>query len=183
MLQVQDLHAGYGASEVLHGVDLNVERGSVTALMGRNGMGKTTLLRAITGQLENRKGTVTFKGQPVNGWATHRIARLGLGYVPQGREVFDDFTVEENLRLGLLGHGKGGAGVPESLYQWFPILKERRRQKAGTFSGGQQQMLAIARALAAEPDMLLLDEGHLRRGAPAGHAADHRRNAGRLQQH
>jgi branched-chain amino acid transport system ATP-binding protein/urea transport system ATP-binding protein len=158
MLRVQGLHAGYGASEVLHGVDLTVEQGGVTALMGRNGMGKTTLLRTIIGQLNSRLGTVTFKGQPITGWPTHRIARLGLGYVPQGREVFDDFTVEENLRLGLLGHGKGASAVPERLYQWFPILEERRRQKAGTFSGGQQQMLAIARALAAEPDMLLLDE-------------------------
>ncbi len=158
MLEIAEVHAGYGASAVLHGVDLAVEGGQVMALMGRNGMGKTTLMRVVVGQLPARRGTVRFKGRDITRTPTHRIARAGLAYVPQGREVFDDFTVEENLRLSLLGHGRGRGPVPARIYEWFPILDERRRQKAGTLSGGQQQMLAIGRALAADPDLLLLDE-------------------------
>ncbi len=158
MLTVAGLESGYGASTVLHGVDLSVAAGTVTALMGRNGMGKTTFLRTVVNQVPARRGTVTFKDSDITRQSSHKIARAGLGYVPQGREVFDAFTVEENLRLGMLGHGRGKDPVPQRLYEWFPILAERKSQKAGTFSGGQQQMLAIARALAADPDMLLLDE-------------------------
>ncbi len=158
MLEISGLESGYGASAVLHGVDLAVRRGTVTALMGRNGMGKTTLLRTLMGYLPARRGAIRFDGAEIAGLPTFRIARAGLGYVPQGREVFDDFTVEENLRLSLLGHPGARRAIPERIYDWFPILAERRGQKAGTFSGGQQQMLAIARALAPEPRMLLLDE-------------------------
>ena len=158
MLEIVDLHAGYGASEVLHGVDLAVPAGRVVALMGRNGMGKTTLLRAVMGLLPARRGRIRFDGSDVTGRPTHRIARAGLAYVPQGREVFDAFTVAENLRLSLLGHAAGAAGPPAEVFDWFPILAERAGQRAGTLSGGEQQQLAIARALAARPKMLLLDE-------------------------
>jgi len=158
VLTVAGLESGYGASTVLHGVDLVVAAGTVTALMGRNGMGKTTLLKTIVAQVPAKRGRVTFKDADITAMPGHLIARLGLGYVPQGREVFDNFTVEENLRLGLLGHGRGTQPVPDRIYDWFPILAERKAQKAGTFSGGQQQMLAIARALATDPAMLLLDE-------------------------
>jgi urea ABC transporter ATP-binding protein UrtE len=157
MLEIKGLRAGYGQSTVLEGVDLVVPAGKVTALMGRNGMGKTTLLRALMGLLPPRAGTVRFGGRDMTGMAPHLIARAGIGYVPQGREVFEDLTVAENLRLGRLGRGLVPV-LPAALFTWFPILAERADQKAGTFSGGQQQMLAMARALAGEPTLLLLDE-------------------------
>ncbi|MFQ5784803.1 MAG: ABC transporter ATP-binding protein [Alphaproteobacteria bacterium] len=158
MLTVSELHAGYGESEVLHGVDLDVPAGGIRALMGRNGMGKTTLLRTLMGLLPARRGAVRFKDADITRLATHEIARLGLAYVPQGREVFAGFTVAENLRLSLLGHRRGPRAVPDEIFDWFPILAERRDQMADTLSGGQQQMLAIGRALATAPEMLLLDE-------------------------
>jgi urea ABC transporter ATP-binding protein UrtE len=158
MLSVRDLNAGYGESSVLHGVDLDVTAGEVTALLGRNGMGKTTLLKTVMGQLPARRGSVRFGDVEIDRWPTHRIALAGLAYVPQGREIFGAFTVAENLRLGFLAH----AGPPQQtlaeVLDWFPVLKERERQRAGTLSGGQQQMLAIARALVGRPKLLLLDE-------------------------
>ena len=158
MLSVRGLHAGYGASAVLHGVDLDVSAGEVTALLGRNGMGKTTLLKTVMGLLPPRSGSVRFGDLEIDRWPTHRIARAGLAYVPQGREIFGAFTVADNLRLGFLAHN----GLPQQsaaqVLDWFPVLKERDRQRAGTLSGGQQQMLAIARALVSRPKLLLLDE-------------------------
>ena len=159
MLNIRGLTGGYGRATVLHGVDLDVPAGGVVALMGRNGMGKTTLLRTCMGLLPARRGEIRFKDRVITGTATHEIARQGLAYVPQGREIFDELSVEQNLRLGLIGlPGGRKAKVPDDVYDWFPILAERRRQVAGTLSGGQQQMLAIGRALARRPDMLLLDE-------------------------
>jgi urea ABC transporter ATP-binding protein UrtE len=156
MLQIEGLTGGYGDSRVLHGVDLEVGPGEVVALMGRNGMGKTTLLRRCMGLLPARSGTIRFEGADITRLPTHQIVRAGLGYVPQGREIFGDFTVADNLRLSLLGCER--TIVPAALYEWFPILAERSDQRAGTLSGGEQQMLAMARALAPGPRLLLLDE-------------------------
>jgi ABC-type branched-subunit amino acid transport system ATPase component len=156
MLAIEGLTAGYGRAQVLHGVDLTVAAGEVVALMGRNGMGKTTLLRRCMGLLPARGGSIRFGGADVTSSSTCRIVRAGMGYVPQGREIFDDFSVADNLRLSLLGCAK--TDLPAALFTWFPLLAERRDQRAGTLSGGEQQMLAIARALAPGPGLLLLDE-------------------------
>jgi urea ABC transporter ATP-binding protein UrtE len=158
MLKIEDLHASYGGSLVLHGVDLSISSGEIQALMGRNGMGKTTLMRTIMGLLPSRSGAITFEGEVIHGLRTHEIAAKGIGYVPQGREIFGDFTVWENLYLGTLKLPRGKRDIPHEVFEYFPILMERRSQKAGSFSGGQQQMLAIARALVTRPKLLLLDE-------------------------
>ena len=159
LLRVEGLHAWYGATQVLHGIDFEVARGSVTALLGANGAGKTTTLRALCGMVKTR-GTIAFDGARVEGCATEDIARLGIAHVPDGRGTFLDLTTEENLRLG--GITRGGrralAGDMERMYGYFPRLQERRAQQAGTLSGGEQQMLAIARALMLRPRLLLLDE-------------------------
>lgn len=158
MLSVEALHASYGGSMVLHGVDLDVTRGEIRALMGRNGMGKTTLLRTIMGLLPVRSGRISFDGEAIQGLRTHEVAVRGLGYVPQGREIFGDFTVWENLQLSRLKLPRAERKIPKEIFEYFPILAIRKNQKAGSFSGGEQQMLAIARALATQPKMLLLDE-------------------------
>jgi len=159
MLVISGLIAGYeDAGVVLEGIDLEVGAGESVALMGRNGMGKTTLLRAIMGHVRPIAGRVTFDGRDLTGRPPFVVSNAGIAYVPQGREIFTDFTVEENLLLGLLGK-KGGAGrVPDAIYRRFPILAERRGQRAGTMSGGEQQQLAIARAIISRPRLLLLDE-------------------------
>ena len=158
MLVISGLTAGYeDAGIVLEGIDLEVGAGESVALMGRNGMGKTTLLRAIMGHVRPTAGRVTFDGRDLTGRPPFVVSNAGIAYVPQGREIFTDFTVDENLLLGLLG--KGGAGrVPDAIYRRFPILAERRGQRAGTMSGGEQQQLAIARAIISRPRLLLLDE-------------------------
>ena len=158
MLTIETLEAGYGEARVLRGLDLTVGVGEILALLGRNGMGKTTLMRAIMGLLPARAGRIAVAGQDITGRKPFEIARLGVGYVPQGREIFGAFTVEENLVMGQLGQDTRNAPLPEALFDYFPILAERRRQSAGTLSGGEQQQLAIARALVAEPRLLLLDE-------------------------
>lgn len=158
MLEVIDLNAGYGGSLVLRDLSCGVTKGTITALMGRNGMGKTTLLKTIMGFIRPISGSVSFDGQNLGHLETAEIAQLGISYVPQGREIFDDFTVEENLKLGLLGQDKPDDGNYRQIYDWFPILEERKKQKAGSFSGGQQQILAISRALISNPKLLLLDE-------------------------
>jgi urea ABC transporter ATP-binding protein UrtE len=159
VLIVRDLAAGYQrGSRVLDGVTLRIERGEVVALMGRNGMGKTTLIKAIAGHLLDAAGSIIFNGMEILGLAPHRIANSGVGYVPQGRDIFSDFTTEENLLMGVVGKKQLPNRVPDWVYEIFPVLAERRRQFAGTLSGGQQQQLAIARALVGEPILLLLDE-------------------------
>jgi branched-chain amino acid transport system ATP-binding protein/urea transport system ATP-binding protein len=159
MLRIRGLVAGYeDAGSVLEGVDLDVAAGESVALMGRNGMGKTTLLRAIMGHLRPSAGAVSFGGVNLTGRPPFEVNSAGIAYVPQGREIFMDFTVEENLRLGLLGKQGMAARVPEAAYERFPILAERRSQRAGTMSGGEQQQLAIARAVISRPRLLLLDE-------------------------
>ncbi|HEX5738492.1 MAG TPA: ABC transporter ATP-binding protein [Hydrogenophaga sp.] len=159
LLDVRGLEAGYGATRALFGVDLQVSAGSITALLGANGAGKTTTLRALCG-LIRRQGNVTLAGQRIEGKATEDIVRLGVAHVPDGRGTFTGLTTEENLRMGACTR-RDKAGVREDFerfYEYFPRLKERRHQQAGTLSGGEQQMLAIARALMLRPRLLLLDE-------------------------
>ncbi len=158
VLQVEGLVAGYGGSRVLAGIDLEVSRGSVMAVLGRNGMGKSTLLRALMGLLPASAGSVRFDGRETIGLKPYEISNLGMPYVPQGREIFAGFTVEENLLMGLLGKPKRGGTIPRDIYDYFPVLAERRGQRADSMSGGEQQQLAIARALVGKPKILLLDE-------------------------
>jgi branched-chain amino acid transport system ATP-binding protein len=165
MLVVEDLHAGYGLAEVLSGASLHVKAGDVVALIGANGAGKTTTMRAVSGMLQPSRGRVLLDGQPVQGLAASRIARLGLAHAPEGRRVFGPLSTEDNLLLGayrrlprFFGFRARAAAELERVYQLFPRLKERRRQQAGTLSGGEQQMLAIGRALMAQPKVMLLDE-------------------------
>jgi branched-chain amino acid transport system ATP-binding protein len=153
LLSIRDLHVYLGESHVLQGVTFDVPEGGVTALLGRNGVGKTTTLRAVMG-LTGRRGRIDFAGEDVTGLPTHRVVRLGLGYVPEDRDVFAGLTVEENLRLA----ERNGASRYELVYALFPELRVRARQAAGTLSGGQQQMVAIARALLNENRLLLVDE-------------------------
>jgi urea ABC transporter ATP-binding protein UrtE len=159
VLIVDGLIAGYQhGSRVLDDVSFHIQRGEIVALMGRNGMGKSTVLRAITGHLPAAKGTIVLEGEEILGRASHEIANLGVGYVPQGREIFGDFTTEENLLMGVIGKRGLPNRVPDWAYEIFPLLRERRWQRAGTMSGGEQQQLAIMRALVGEPKLLLLDE-------------------------
>jgi branched-chain amino acid transport system ATP-binding protein len=165
MLVVENIHAGYGTSEVLVGVSLAVAPGAVVALIGANGAGKTTTMRAVSGLIRPSKGRVLLDGQPVQGLPASRIARMGLAHSPEGRKVFGPLSVEDNLLLGAYGrlprfvgfHAKAAPDL-ERVYGLFPRLKERRRQLAGTLSGGEQQMLAIGRALMTNPRLLILDE-------------------------
>jgi branched-chain amino acid transport system ATP-binding protein len=159
LLDVRGLQAGYGATRVLFGIDLQVPAGSVTALLGANGAGKTTTLRALCG-LVRPQGTITLGGQRIESLATEEIVRLGVAHVPDGRGTFTGLTTEENLRMGACTR-RDRDGVREDFerfYEYFPRLKERRHQQAGTLSGGEQQMLAIARALMLRPRLLLMDE-------------------------
>ena len=165
MLQVEDLHAGYGASEVLTGTTLSVKQGTLVALIGANGAGKTTTMRAVSGGLKPSRGRVVLDGREVQGLDASRIARLGLAHAPEGRKVFGPLSVEDNLLLGaygrlpkFLGFKAGAQSDLDRVYDLFPKLKERARQAAGTLSGGEQQMLAIGRALMARPKVMLLDE-------------------------
>ncbi|WP_027134833.1 urea ABC transporter ATP-binding subunit UrtE [Geminicoccus roseus] len=156
MLAVDDLHLAYGASIALRGVSLSLTKGEVTCLLGRNGVGKTSLLRAIAGQLPIKAGTVTLDGQDLARLPTHGRARAGVALVPQGREVFPRLTVEENLQTGFAT--RRASQIDEQLYELFPVLRQMLHRKGGDLSGGQQQQLAIARALVTDPSVLLLDE-------------------------
>ena len=165
MLIVENIHAGYGSSEVLQGASLQVQQGKVVALIGANGAGKTTPMRAISGIVKPTKGRVLLNGKAVQGYATSRIAKLGLAHSPEGRKVFGPLSVEDNLLLGAFNHlpmffgfRSKAASELEKVYELFPRLRERREQSAGTLSGGEQQMLAIGRALMAKPKVILLDE-------------------------
>jgi branched-chain amino acid transport system ATP-binding protein len=156
MLTIEALNAHYGASHVLHGVDLRLVEGTIVALLGRNGVGKTTTVRAVMGLVPPTSGCVRLDGVEITGWATHRIARAGVAYVPEGRQIFPDLTVVENIRVA---ERRPARIWPISrLFELFPALRERGRNKGAQLSGGEQQMLAIARALVSDPKMLLLDE-------------------------
>jgi branched-chain amino acid transport system ATP-binding protein len=159
LLEVKDLFAGYGATEVLHGLSMKIEEGSITTLLGANGAGKTTTLRALCKMIKVR-GQILFDGQAIEGKATEDIVRLGVAHVPDGRGTFGSLSTEENLQLGSYTRkDKHEVALDqEKMYSYFPRLKERRNQQAGTLSGGEQQMLAIARALMLRPRLLLLDE-------------------------
>ncbi len=156
MLTLESVHAHYGKSHVLQGVDLRVDDGEAVALLGRNGVGKTTTLRTIMGLMPPSDGSVTFDGARLDRTQAHKIPRLGLGYVPQGRRIFPKLSVFENMCIGL--DRKPDQRALQGIYERFPVLKERAGQQGGTLSGGEQQMLAIARALMTNPRLLILDE-------------------------
>ena len=161
LVAVEDLHTFYGKSHVLHGVSLSVGRGEVVGLLGRNGVGKSTTLKTIMGLVGPSQGKVVFEGQAITGLPAHKIARMGIAYVPEDRRIFRLLTVMENLRTGLDRQGVTEARKQElldKLFAYFPRLAERRSQAGGTLSGGEQQMLAIARAMMLEPKIILLDE-------------------------
>jgi urea transport system ATP-binding protein len=156
MLEVDDLVVSYGQSEVLHGIGFNVASKETVAVMGRNGMGKTTLFKTLIGILPARRGSVRVGGVDVTGEESYRRVAQGIGYVPQGRQIFSGLSVEENIQTGL--ENAQSRQVPDDIYALFPVLFEMRKRKGGNLSGGQQQQLAIARALVTDPKVLLLDE-------------------------
>lgn len=161
MLQVQNLSVSYGHASALHHVSMEVNEGEIVAVIGPNGAGKTTLLKAITGLLKVKEGMVQYKGKLISGIPAHKILEHGISHVPQGRQVFGDQSVEDNLILGAFTLKKDKKKIQELIereYERFPRLKERRKQQAGTLSGGEQQMLAVSRALMSDPDFVLLDE-------------------------
>ena len=158
LLELADLCSGYGSTPVLQGIDLSVQLGEIVAVIGRNGVGKTTMMRCLIGQLRAWSGSIRFKGNEISSRPPEVRAHLGFGYIPQGREVFPRMTVEENLRVGEMIGARTDAKLHDIVYEFFPILAERRQQKAGTMSGGQQQQLAIGRAMIGNPGLLLLDE-------------------------
>jgi len=163
LLVVEELHAHYGKSHILHGVSLQIDAGEIVCLLGRNGVGKSTTLKSIMGLVRPSRGRVLFKGGSIEGLPPYRVARLGLGYVPEERRIFPTITVRENLLMGIKGRqARNGAGrdgwTLERVYEFFPRLKERERQRAGTLSGGEQQMLTMGRTLMGNPDLLLVDE-------------------------
>ncbi|WP_281991625.1 urea ABC transporter ATP-binding subunit UrtE [Sulfitobacter geojensis] len=156
MLNVNKLRAAYGESEVLHGLDLDVPAGEIVAIMGRNGMGKTTLMKTLMGIVAEKSGDITVDSTAVTGLKSHQRVAKGIAYVPQGRMIFSAMTVQENVETGLTVTGQ--SKVPDDIYELFPVLLEMKSRRGGNLSGGQQQQLAIARALASNPKVLLLDE-------------------------
>lgn len=156
MLHVNDYHVSYGQSEILHGLEFQIGEGEIVAMTGRNGMGKTTMMKALMGIIPTGKGSLTFDAKDMSALQTHDRVRSGVAYVPQGRMIFATMTVEENIETGLAGTSK--ASIPGDVYEIFPVLWEMRKRRGGNLSGGQQQQLAIARALVSDPKVLLLDE-------------------------
>ena len=157
MLNVKNINQYYGGSHILRDVSLQAQPGKVTVILGRNGVGKTTLLKSLMGLVPIKTGSIEFDGQPIHNATPYQRARVGIGFVPQGREIFARLTVEENLAMGL-AYKKAGTPIPSELYELFPVLKQMLQRRGGDLSGGQQQQLAIARALAAGPKLLVLDE-------------------------
>jgi len=158
MLSINGINSFYGTSHILHGISLELADGGMFSVLGRNGAGKSTLLRSIIGLNAPRSGEIRFDGADITRLKSHERARLGIGYVPQGREIIADLTVLENLQLALIGVGRKDDGLPGFVFEYFPALKSLTERKGGVLSGGQQQQLAIARALVQEPKVLLLDE-------------------------
>jgi urea transport system ATP-binding protein len=157
MLSMSGVNQYYGGSHILRDVDLQAEAGQITVVLGRNGVGKTTLLKSLMGLVPIRTGSISLGGQALEEATPYERARAGLGYVPQGREIFARLTVEENLLMGLAGK-PAGTPLPQEIFEWFPVLHDMRKRRGGDLSGGQQQQLAIGRALAAGPKVLVLDE-------------------------
>ncbi len=157
MLKIENLHQAYGGSHILRGLSFEVKTGEVTTLLGRNGVGKTTLLKSLMGLVKTKEGSITFDGKDITHLPPHERVKAGIGYVPQGREIFPRLTVEENLLMGLATK-PGGTKIPERIFEMFPVLKQMLHRRGGDLSGGQQQQLAIGRALAAGPKLLILDE-------------------------
>jgi urea transport system ATP-binding protein len=157
VLSIKNVNQYYGGSHILRDVSLDARPGQVTVILGRNGVGKTTLLKSLMGLVAIKTGSIEFNGQPIQQKTPYERARAGIGFVPQGREIFARLTVEENLRMGL-AYRKAGTPIPPELYELFPVLKQMLNRRGGDLSGGQQQQLAIARALAAGPKLLVLDE-------------------------
>jgi branched-chain amino acid transport system ATP-binding protein len=161
LLELEGVRGGYGPVQVLHGIDLGVDEGHVAVVLGANGAGKTTTLRAVSGMISTQ-GEITFDGRSISGRSPEAVAQLGIAHVPQGRGTFTDLTVEENLRVGAINRRDGNVAADlDRWYHVFPRLAERRKQEAGSMSGGEQQMLALARAMMARPRLLLLDEPSL----------------------
>ena len=160
LFRVEGLHAHYGKSHILHGVSVGVEEGEIVCLLGRNGVGKSTTLKAIMGLVRPSRGVVSFKDVSIAGEAPYRIARRGIGYVPEERRIFPTISVRENLLMGIKSRGPhdGNGWTLDRVYEFFPRLGERQRQRAGTLSGGEQQMLTIGRTLMGNPELLLVDE-------------------------
>jgi branched-chain amino acid transport system ATP-binding protein len=157
MLEVADLHAYYGKSHILHGVHLQVKQGEIVSLLGRNGVGRSTTIKAIMGQVEG-SGSVKFKGEEMMGLKTYMVSRKGLGYVPENRDIFPTLTVRQNLLLGQKGNRESGRWTMEDMYKLFPRLRERAEAPAGVLSGGEQQMLTLCRTLMGDPDLVMIDE-------------------------
>ena len=157
MLEVRDLHAFYGKSHILQGVDFRVGKGEIVSLLGRNGVGRSTTIRAIMGDVE-RRGSIQFKGREIGGLKPHQVARCGLGYVPENRDIFPGLTVRENLILGMKSNKPSGRWSIEDMYSLFPRLRERADTPGGVLSGGEQQMLTICRTLMGDPDLVMIDE-------------------------
>lgn len=157
MLSIQDLHAYYGKSHILHGVDLEVKPGEIVSLLGRNGSGRSTTIKTIMGLVDGH-GSVKWKGEELLGQKTYDVARRGLGYVPESRDVFPKLTVEQNLKLGMKSGHKKSRWSLDDMYQIFPRLKERQHTEAGVMSGGEQQMLTLCRTLMGDPDLIMIDE-------------------------
>ncbi len=157
MLKIDTLNQAYGGSHILRGLSFEVKTGEVTTLLGRNGVGKTTLLKSLMGLVKTKSGSITFDGKDITHLPPHERVKAGIGYVPQGREIFPRLTVEENLLMGLATK-PGGTKIPERIFEMFPVLKQMMHRRGGDLSGGQQQQLAIGRALAMGPKLLILDE-------------------------
>ncbi len=157
MLTVTDLHQAYGGSHILRGLSCELKAGEVTTLLGRNGVGKTTLLKSLMGLVKTQSGSIRFDGRDITALSPHERVKAGIGYVPQGREIFPRLTVEENLLMGLATR-PGGTRIPERIFEMFPVLRQMLHRRGGDLSGGQQQQLAIGRALAMGPRLLILDE-------------------------
>lgn len=157
MLKIENLHAYYGKSHVLHGVSFEVQPGEIVALLGRNGSGRSTTAKAVMG-LVDCQGSIHWKGQQIMGRKAYEVAHLGLGYVPENRDIFPTLTVHQNLMLGQKGSGKGSRWTFEDMYNMFPRLRERQHTEAGVLSGGEQQMLTLCRTLMGDPDLIIIDE-------------------------